>query len=80
MINEFSQNNVSPEAFHAIYEWMIFSGADSNKILKRDNVLDLFCAAQFLCIKGMLLTIKLLLVREYTLVNLTSSGTNMGPV
>lgn len=50
----FSQNSVSPDAFHAIYEWMIFSGADSNKILKRDNVLDLFCAAQFLCIKGML--------------------------
>ncbi|XP_026329412.1 uncharacterized protein LOC113237250 isoform X2 [Hyposmocoma kahamanoa] len=50
---ELPSNSVSPEAFHAIYEWMIFSGADSNKILKRDNVLDLFCAAQFLCIKDL---------------------------
>lgn len=31
---------------------MIFSGADSPKVLKRDNILDIFCAAQFLSIKG----------------------------
>ncbi|XP_045785830.1 uncharacterized protein LOC123881201 [Maniola jurtina] len=45
--------NVTPESFHTIYEWMIFSGPESNKILKRDNVLDLFCAAQYLGIKDL---------------------------
>lgn len=32
---------------------MIFDGPESNKALKRDNVLDVFCAAQFLCIKDL---------------------------
>lgn len=31
---------------------MIFNGVESNKLLKRDNILDLFCAAQFLAVKG----------------------------
>ncbi|KAI8434790.1 hypothetical protein MSG28_003303 [Choristoneura fumiferana] len=47
-------SNVTPEAFQTIYEWMIFSGPESNKALKRNNILDLFCAAQFLAIKGKL--------------------------
>ncbi|XP_059057175.1 uncharacterized protein LOC131850828 [Achroia grisella] len=45
--------SVTPEAFQAIYDWMIFSGPESNKLLKRDNILDLFCAAQFLSIKDL---------------------------
>ncbi|CAH0721805.1 unnamed protein product, partial [Brenthis ino] len=50
---ELSSTNVTPEAFHAIYEWMIFSGSDSNKIIRRDNALDLFCASQYLGIKDL---------------------------
>ncbi|CAB3242471.1 unnamed protein product [Arctia plantaginis] len=45
--------NVTPEAFQIIYEWMIFNGVESNKLLKRDNILDLFCAAQFLAVKDL---------------------------
>ncbi|XP_049867248.1 uncharacterized protein LOC126367662 [Pectinophora gossypiella] len=50
---ELPVNNVTPEAFHTIYDWMIFSGPESNKLLKRDNVLELFCAAQYLSIKDL---------------------------
>ncbi|CAK1581741.1 unnamed protein product [Parnassius mnemosyne] len=46
-------SNVSPEAFQTIYEWMIFSGPESNKVLKRENILDLFCAAQYLAVKDL---------------------------
>ncbi|XP_038215291.1 uncharacterized protein LOC119834847 [Zerene cesonia] len=46
-------SNVKPDAFHTIYEWMIFSGSESNKLLKRDNVLDLYSAAQYLAIKDL---------------------------
>ncbi|XP_060810818.1 uncharacterized protein LOC106137997 [Amyelois transitella] len=45
--------HISSEAFQTIYEWMIFSGPESNKILKRRNVLDVFCAAQYLSIKDL---------------------------
>ncbi|XP_026724594.1 uncharacterized protein LOC113491689 isoform X3 [Trichoplusia ni] len=45
--------NVTPEAFQTIYEWMVFNGVESNKLLKRDNILDLFCAAQYLAIKDL---------------------------
>ncbi|KAJ8722571.1 hypothetical protein PYW07_003751 [Mythimna separata] len=45
--------NVSPEAFQTIYEWMIFNGNESNKLLKRENILDLFYAAQYLAIKDL---------------------------
>ncbi|XP_022820126.1 uncharacterized protein LOC111352043 isoform X3 [Spodoptera litura] len=45
--------NVTPEAFQTIYEWMIFNGVESNKMLKRDNILDLFYAAQYLAIKDL---------------------------
>lgn len=31
---------------------MIYNGTESNKVLKRDNILDLFCASQYLSIKG----------------------------
>ncbi|KAJ0180647.1 hypothetical protein K1T71_004051 [Dendrolimus kikuchii] len=50
---ELPGSNVTPEAFQAVYEWMIFSGMESNKVLKRENVLDLFCAAQYLGIKDL---------------------------
>ncbi|XP_064071769.1 uncharacterized protein LOC113399806 [Vanessa tameamea] len=50
---DLSSASISPETFHIIYEWMLFSGTESNKILKRDNVLDLFCAAQYLEIKDL---------------------------
>ncbi|XP_063892356.1 uncharacterized protein LOC110372548 isoform X1 [Helicoverpa armigera] len=46
-------SNVTPEAFQTIYEWMIFNGVESNKLLKRDNILDLFYAAQYLAIKDL---------------------------
>ncbi|CAH2073575.1 unnamed protein product, partial [Iphiclides podalirius] len=45
--------SVTPEAFQTIYEWMIFSGPESNKVLKRENILELFCAAQYLSIKDL---------------------------
>ncbi|KAJ2952957.1 hypothetical protein O0L34_g7330 [Tuta absoluta] len=50
---ELPLNQVTPDAFQTIYEWMIFSGPDSNKGLKRDNVLELFCASQYLSIKDL---------------------------
>lgn len=47
-----TQANITPETFRIIYEWMLFSGTESNKVIKRDNVLALLCAAQYLEIKG----------------------------
>ncbi|KAL0894052.1 hypothetical protein ABMA27_014112 [Loxostege sticticalis] len=46
-------SSVTPESFQTIYEWMIISGPESNKVLRRENILDLFCAAQFLSIKDL---------------------------
>ncbi|XP_052757570.1 uncharacterized protein LOC113517602 isoform X1 [Galleria mellonella] len=46
-------SSVTPEAFQTIYNWMIFSGPENNKLLKRDNILDIFCAAQYLHIKDL---------------------------
>ncbi|XP_045542733.1 uncharacterized protein LOC106720143 isoform X2 [Papilio machaon] len=46
-------SSVTPEAFQIIYEWMIFSNSESNKVLKRENILELFCAAQYLAIKDL---------------------------
>ncbi|CAG4911555.1 unnamed protein product [Colias eurytheme] len=46
-------SNVKPDAFHTIYEWMIYSGSESNKLLKRENILDLYSAAQYLAIKDL---------------------------
>nr|XP_032514162.1 uncharacterized protein LOC116767787 isoform X3 [Danaus plexippus plexippus] len=50
---ELSKDNVTSEAFHIIYEWMISNGQESNRIFRKDNILDLFCAAQFLAIKDL---------------------------
>lgn len=46
------QQMVTAKAFETIYDWMIFNSPESNKFLRRDNILDLFCAAQYLGIKG----------------------------
>lgn len=74
MIEEYIINlqaNVSPEAFQTIYEWMIFNGNESNKLLKRENILDLFYAAQYLAIKGIHTFVPIvLLILDYR-VNLT---------
>lgn len=56
------QDNVTSEAFHIIYEWMISNGQESNRIFRKDNILDLFCAAQFLAIKGKNITLYLLYI------------------
>ncbi|CAH2086267.1 unnamed protein product [Euphydryas editha] len=50
---DLSSANVTPETFRTIYEWMLFSGTESNKVIKRDNVLALLCAAQYLEIKDL---------------------------
>ncbi|CAK1545255.1 unnamed protein product [Leptosia nina] len=50
---ELPVSNVKPAAFRTIYEWMMLSGSESNKLLKRENVLDLFSAAQYLGIKDL---------------------------
>lgn len=44
--------NVSPKAFELIYEWMTYVHGDSYTILTRENILEVFLAAQFLGIKG----------------------------
>ncbi|XP_062526465.1 uncharacterized protein LOC101738452 isoform X2 [Bombyx mori] len=46
-------SKVTPEAFRSIYEWMVYNGCESNKVLKRENILDIFCAAQYLSIKDL---------------------------
>ncbi|KAL0272916.1 UNVERIFIED_CONTAM: hypothetical protein PYX00_005730 [Menopon gallinae] len=43
--------NVSPKAFELIYEWMTYVHGDSYTILTRENILEVFLAAQFLGIK-----------------------------
>ncbi|XP_030027173.1 uncharacterized protein LOC115445154 isoform X2 [Manduca sexta] len=50
---ELPPTSVTPEAFQTLYEWMIFNGTESNKVLKRENILDLFGAAQYLSIKDL---------------------------
>lgn len=44
-------DSVTPKAFELIYEWMTYVHGDSYTILKRDNILEVFSAAQFLGIK-----------------------------
>ncbi|CAF4938027.1 unnamed protein product [Pieris macdunnoughi] len=46
-------SNLKPTAFQIIYEWMTVSGLESNKLLKRENVLDLFSGSQYLGIKDL---------------------------
>lgn len=49
------QKNVSKSAFTFIYQWMLYHGGDSFKLLRMDNILDIYMAAKFLKIEGNLL-------------------------
>ncbi|XP_076380872.1 uncharacterized protein LOC117220794 isoform X3 [Megalopta genalis] len=44
-------SGVSSNAFSIIYDWMISPQNESCRLLQRDNILDIFIAAQYLCIK-----------------------------
>nr|XP_031840704.1 uncharacterized protein LOC116430545 [Nomia melanderi] len=44
-------SDVSSRAFSIIYDWMISPISDSYRLLQRDNILDVFIAAQYLSIK-----------------------------
>ncbi|KAJ9584064.1 hypothetical protein L9F63_021601, partial [Diploptera punctata] len=48
---ELPENRVTPKSFTIIYDWMIHSGNDSYKVLRRDNILEILTAANFLGIK-----------------------------
>ncbi|XP_069703946.1 uncharacterized protein [Periplaneta americana] len=48
---ELPESNVSPRAFSLIYDWMISEGLESYQLLRRDNILEVFLAAQFLGVK-----------------------------
>ncbi|XP_050667986.1 uncharacterized protein LOC126967523 isoform X3 [Leptidea sinapis] len=50
---ELPVQNVTPEAFQAIYEWMISCITESSKVLNRNNILELMCASQYLSIKDL---------------------------
>lgn len=52
LIITFFQELVSKNAFTCIYDWMLNIEADSYKILRRDNVLEIFNGAQYFGIKG----------------------------
>ncbi|XP_026826019.1 uncharacterized protein LOC105284947 isoform X2 [Ooceraea biroi] len=46
-----SDSNVTAKAFSIIYDWMISPINESYQLLRRDNILDIFMAAQYLGIK-----------------------------
>ncbi|XP_050456430.1 uncharacterized protein LOC126854072 isoform X2 [Cataglyphis hispanica] len=46
-----SGSNVTSKAFSVIYDWMISPINDSCQLLRRDNILEIFMAAQYLGIK-----------------------------
>ncbi|XP_018896726.2 uncharacterized protein [Bemisia tabaci] len=48
---ELPENMVSKEAFACIYDWMLHLSQDSYHLLRRDNILGIFSAAQYLGIK-----------------------------
>ncbi|XP_014485723.1 PREDICTED: uncharacterized protein LOC106750129 [Dinoponera quadriceps] len=48
---DLSGSNVSSKAFSIIYDWMISPTSESYQLLRRDNILEIFMAAQFLGIK-----------------------------
>lgn len=49
----FFQSTVTSKAFSIIYDWMICESNQSCQLLRRDNILEIFMAAQFLGIKGL---------------------------
>ncbi|XP_078044683.1 uncharacterized protein LOC144474074 [Augochlora pura] len=44
-------SGVTSNAFSIIYDWMISPQNESCRLLQRDNILDIFTASQYLCIK-----------------------------
>lgn len=46
------QCSVTSKAFSIIYDWMISPTSESCHLLRRDNILEIFTAAQCLGIKG----------------------------
>lgn len=49
-----TQHNVTKSAFASIYDWMLHLGGDSFTLLRRDNILEIFMASQFLQVKGII--------------------------
>ncbi|XP_022203596.2 uncharacterized protein LOC111060247 isoform X2 [Nilaparvata lugens] len=45
------ESHVSKDAFRSIYDWMIHPNRDSYQLLRRDNILEIFMAAQYLHVK-----------------------------
>ncbi|KAK9295619.1 hypothetical protein QLX08_010110 [Tetragonisca angustula] len=48
---DLTESDVSSKAFSLIYDWMISSQNESYRLLQRDNILEIFTAAQYLGIK-----------------------------
>ncbi|XP_051173758.1 uncharacterized protein LOC127289702 isoform X2 [Leptopilina boulardi] len=48
---DLSGSSVTSKAFSLIYDWMITSNNESCQLLRRDNILEIFVAAQYLGIK-----------------------------
>ncbi|EFN83269.1 Kelch-like protein 26 [Harpegnathos saltator] len=48
---DLSGSNVTSKAFSIIYDWMISPTSESYQLLRRDNILEIFMAAQYLGIK-----------------------------
>ncbi|XP_046668316.1 uncharacterized protein LOC124359542 isoform X1 [Homalodisca vitripennis] len=48
---EIPEQSVTKTAFTYIYDWMLHLGGDSYTLLRRDNILEIFMAAQYLQVK-----------------------------
>ncbi|RZF34951.1 hypothetical protein LSTR_LSTR010043 [Laodelphax striatellus] len=48
---ELPESHVTKDAFRSIYDWMIHPNRDSYQLLRRDNILEIFMAAQYLHVK-----------------------------
>jgi len=46
------EDRVSELGFQLVYEWMIAEPEDAHKVLRRDNILDIFIASDYLEIEG----------------------------
>lgn len=65
------QSNVTSRAFSIIYDWMISPTSESCHLLRRDNILEIFLAAQHLGIKGWLFFIYILYKRDIFFYSIT---------
>ncbi|CAG5088011.1 Similar to Beta-scruin (Limulus polyphemus) [Cotesia congregata] len=50
-LDPYLRSSVTSKAFSIIYDWMISESNESCQLLRRDNILEIFMAAQFLGIK-----------------------------